>query len=69
MTSITILLDPATEARLRQISDETGRSCEDLAESALSEETLTYFRHREDDPARGLNPWPVASSRVVGASL
>ncbi|WP_439604531.1 hypothetical protein [Shinella sp.] len=52
MTSITLYLDPATEARLRQIADETGRRCEELAEAAIAEETLRYFRHRAaDDPA------------------
>jgi predicted transcriptional regulator len=51
MNSITIYVDPATEARLRQIADETGRGIEDLAESAVSEEALRHFRHRADDPA------------------
>ena len=62
MTSITIYLDPATEARLRQIADETDRRVEDLAEAAVSEEALRLFRHRHDDPGR------TAPKRMPGAA-
>jgi hypothetical protein len=51
--TINVYVDGPTYARLRQISDETGRSVEDLAESAVSEAALDAFRHRKDDPAKG----------------
>lgn len=63
MISITLYLDPATEARLRQIADETGRRCEELAEAAVAEEALGYFRHRADDPAAVLPHTLVSGAR------
>lgn len=54
MTTITIYLDPETEARLRQISTDLDRKVEDLAETAIAETALAYFRDNEPgrDPAR-----------------
>lgn len=70
MTSITLYLDPATEARLRLIADETDRRVEDLAEAAVSEEALRYFRHRQDDPGRTVaTPTPGASRSAMEISL
>jgi|GEM_PF-1297391 len=61
MTSITIPLDYATEARLRFIAEELNRDIWDLVASAVTETALDYFRHRHhEDPARG-----VTSARVV----
>lgn len=54
MTPITIYIDPATEERLRLVAAETDRRLEDLAESAVSEHVLAYFRHRADDPGRDM---------------
>ncbi len=52
-THLTIYLDDAAEARLRVIAKETGRSPEELAASATSEEAMAYFRgrSRSKDPA------------------
>lgn len=70
MNSITIYVDPATEARLRQIADETGRPLEDLAEAAVSEEALGYFRHRADDPAAKVETAQLARAhRALQAAL
>lgn len=70
MTSITLYLDLATEARLRSIADETGRRVEDLAECAVNEEALRYFRHRADDPGRDKPaPAPSAARAAMEASL
>lgn len=49
---LSVYIDAATAARLAQVSSETGRSMEDLAESAISEAALASFRHRKDDPAK-----------------
>jgi len=49
--AITVLLDDKTLARMRVIASETGRAMEELAEAAVSEAALEYFRHRKDDPA------------------
>lgn len=61
MTSITIPLDHATEARLRFIAEELDRDIWVLAASAVTETALDYFRHRHhEDPARG-----VTGARIV----
>jgi len=53
MTSVTLHLDSVTEARLREIAAELGRSVEDLCRSAVSETALDYFRHQPSrDPAK-----------------
>jgi len=70
MTPITVYLDPATEERLRQIAHETGRRVEELAECAVSEEALAYFRNRADDPGLGHSrPTPSMRRAAMGASL
>lgn len=70
MTSITLYLDLATEARLRLIADETDRRVEDLAEAAVSEEALRFFRHRQDDPGRNIiKPAPGAARSAMEISL
>lgn len=38
--------------RLARIQAETGRTMSDLAESAIEEAALDYFRFRSDDPAK-----------------
>jgi predicted transcriptional regulator len=67
MTHITITPDAATEARVRQIAEETGRRFEDLAECALAEEALRYFRHRNDDPGRSIAARPVGARAELHA--
>lgn len=52
MTTLTLYISPEAEARLRLAAEETGRTCEDLGECALSEYLLDQFRHRKDDPGR-----------------
>ncbi|MFK0338744.1 hypothetical protein ACIQT7_15865 [Agrobacterium deltaense] len=54
MTSLTIYIDETTEARLRRASEEMGRDVHELAECAVSEAVLEYFRGRpvSEDPAR-----------------
>ncbi len=70
MTSITLYLDPPTEARLRQIADETDRRVEDLAEAAVFEDALRRFRHRQDDPGRTLQRrTPGAARSAMEISL
>lgn len=70
MTSITIYLDTATEERLRLIAVETDRRVEDLAESAVAEEALGYFRHRADDPGNAQpRRTPSAHRAAMEASL
>ena len=55
MSHITILLDAATEARLRQAAEELDRRVEDLAELAIAEAAREYFSSRpESDPAIGM---------------
>lgn len=54
MSHITITLDAATEARLRQAADELDRRIEDLAELAIAEAAANYFARRVDDPAIGM---------------
>lgn len=59
MTALTIHIDPSTEARLRKASEEMARDVHDLAECALAEAVLDYFRHRPgDDPARSSETIP-----------
>jgi len=64
MTIITAYIDEATAERLRLIAEETGRRCEDLAESAIAEEALRYFRARSDDPGQAA-PLPSAAQRRI----
>jgi predicted transcriptional regulator len=45
MTALTIHIDEKTEARLRKASEEMARDVHDLAECAVSEAVLDYFRH------------------------
>ncbi len=47
---ISVYVDEKTERRLRKISEATGRSIEDLAYAATSDQAATYFRDK-DDPA------------------
>ncbi|OLP56794.1 hypothetical protein BJF92_12030 [Rhizobium rhizosphaerae] len=54
MTHITILLDEATEARLRQAAEEHDRSPEDIAFLTLAEGLHHAFVTREDDPGADL---------------
>ncbi len=58
MTALTIHLDNATEQRLRAIADELRRDVHELAESAVAEAALDYFRSRpmDADPARSETP-------------
>lgn len=44
-------LDHKTEKRLRKIAEEKHRDIAELAETAIAEEALRYFRGRKDDPA------------------
>lgn len=53
MSILAIYLDAETEARLKAIAEETGRKVEELAECAVSESALDYFRNNpKTDPAR-----------------
>jgi predicted transcriptional regulator len=63
MTALTIHIDDKTEARLRKASEEMARDVHDLAECAVAEAVLDYFRHRRDDPAR------EATARTAGETL
>lgn len=54
MTHITVKLDAATEARIRQAAEETDRRFEDIAELAVAEAAHAYFEGRGDDPAIGM---------------
>ena len=47
-----IYVDDPTLARLKRLSKNTGRSVEDLAESAVSEAALSAFRGSKNDPGR-----------------
>jgi hypothetical protein len=47
-----VYIDAETADRLRQISALEGRPMDQLADSAISEAALAYFRHRKDDPVR-----------------
>jgi predicted transcriptional regulator len=62
MTALTIHIDEKTEARLRKASEEMARDVHDLAECAVSEAVLDYFRHRQDDPARDNSPRPAGET-------
>ena len=48
---LTVHIDDATEKRLRKFSADSGRTIEDLAESAISEAALDAFRGTRNDPA------------------
>ncbi|QRM55119.1 hypothetical protein [Sinorhizobium sp. BG8] len=55
MTHITIMLDAATEARLRLAAEIHDRRVEDLAELAIAEAGHAYFADRpQEDPARNM---------------
>lgn len=54
MTHITVILDAATEARMRQAADELDRRVEDLAELVIAEAAAAFFAKRADDPAIGM---------------
>lgn len=47
-----IHIDTAAEMRLQKFARETGRTVEELAESAVEEAALAAFRTRSDDPAK-----------------
>ena len=63
MTALTIHIEDKTNARLRKASEELARDVHDLAECAVAEAVLDYFRHRRDDPARDTSP------RAAGETL
>ncbi|MER9375941.1 hypothetical protein [Mesorhizobium sp. M0491] len=44
MPILSVYIDERTAARMRSIAAEKGRSIEDLAECAVSEAALDYFR-------------------------
>ncbi|MBZ9683278.1 hypothetical protein LB531_21710 [Mesorhizobium sp. CO1-1-2] len=54
MPIISVYVDEKTAARMRAISAEKGRSVEELAECAVSEAALDYFRLAplNSDPGR-----------------
>jgi hypothetical protein len=54
MPVISVYVDEQTAARMKSIAAEKGRSIEDLAECAVSEAALDYFRHAplSSDPGR-----------------
>lgn len=55
MTKITVLLDAATEARLRAASEMYDRPVEHLAELAIAEAAHAVFAGMPShDPARGM---------------
>jgi hypothetical protein len=45
-----VYVDADTVHRLGLIANETGRPAEELAESAVAEAALDYFRHRNGGP-------------------
>ena len=49
---IQVYLVSDTVKRLTAIGDERGDTIESLAEAAISEAALDYFRGRSDDPAK-----------------
>lgn len=63
MTAPTIHIDASTEARLRKASEEMARDVHDLAECAVAEAVLNYFRNRPgDDPARNTSTLPAGET-------
>lgn len=52
MGVVSVYVDEATERRMLKIAAEKQRSVQDLAECAVSEAALDYFRRRPDDPGR-----------------
>ena len=52
MPILSVYVDEKTAARMRAISAEKGRSIEDLAECAVAEAALDYFRLAPSDPGR-----------------
>ncbi|ASY56457.1 hypothetical protein [Sinorhizobium sp. CCBAU 05631] len=55
MSHITILLDQATEARLRQVAEDYGRPVEEIACLTLAETAHAVFACTpERDPAAGM---------------
>lgn len=49
---IRIIVDDATERRLKYAAIETGRALEDLATCAVEEAALDFFRYRDGDPGK-----------------
>lgn len=47
-----VITDTATLKRLERIAELENRFAWELAETAVEEAALEYFRHRKDDPAR-----------------
>lgn len=69
-TLITIYIDDATEARMRVIAVELDRKVEDLAETAISEAALSYFRHDPSaDPGAATLRATSRETLVEGARL
>ena len=52
---LSVYVDEKTEARMKLYSQESGRSMEELADTAVSEAALDAFRHRRDDPAANID--------------
>ncbi|MCZ8545052.1 hypothetical protein OOJ09_12735 [Mesorhizobium qingshengii] len=51
-----IYVDEKTAKRMAVIAVERGEKPEVLAEYAVAEAALEYFRHRKDDPAKAVQP-------------
>lgn len=65
MTALTIHIDEATERRLRAIAEELHRNVHELAESAVAEAALSYFR---SSPISA-SPGRATLQQVQGANL
>lgn len=50
MPVMSVYVDADTMKRLLFIASETAREASELAECAISEEALRFFRGRDDDP-------------------
>ncbi|MCW5720850.1 MAG: hypothetical protein KIS86_06885 [Devosia sp.] len=66
MAILSIHLDDATAARLQTIAANEGRTQDELASAAVSEEALRYFTARDDDPAKS-NEDNAATKRAANA--
>ena len=51
-----IYLDDPTVRRLRKASEENYKAIEEMAESAVSEAALDFWRGRDDDPGSNTRP-------------
>lgn len=58
MAILHVYVDDATSARLAAIAREEGRSQTALAEAAVSEAALNYFRFRRVDPGASPSEQP-----------